>query len=187
MSTVDRRVKKTKKALETALADLMQHKELRNITIQELADKADIHRATFYSHYHDVYDLYEKLEQNVILELNKIITNDPMHSYIQTYYAIIDYLYENQTLSRMLFSDNSGTTQFQKDIYSLIEKKYLDIWKYEAPDTIITDHMRFITTYHVQGLIALIAKWVNHGFSASKEEIISLLKTLDNHIERVMP
>lgn len=187
MNTNDRRVRKTQKALEVALAELMLQKELRYITIQELADKADIHRATFYSHYHDVYDLYEHLEQKVILELGNIITENPTHTYEQAYRSLIDYFYKNQTLSRVLFSCNSGTTQFQKDIYDMIEKNYLSIWQYEAPDTVITEHTRYIATYHIQGFISLISKWVNQNFSLPKDEIVNLLKELDTNIDRVMP
>ena len=186
MNKNDRRVRKTKKALQTALADLMLNKELRNITVQELADKADIHRATFYTHYHDVYDLYEQLEHDVISELDNLIIGNPTHDYENTYRAIIDYLYANHSLSRMLFSNNSGNTRFQKYIYNLIEKKYLEIWTYEEPETDITDNMRYIATYHIQGFTSLIGKWVNNNFSYPKGKMIELLKTLDTNIERVM-
>lgn len=186
MNTNDRRVKKTKKALQLALADLILSKELRNITVQELADKADIHRATFYSHYHDVYDLYEQLENDVISELNNLIIGNSTHNYENTYRAIIDYLYANPALSRLLFSDNNGGSQFQKYVCNLIEKKYLEIWIYEEPNITITDNMRYISTYHIQGFIALIGKWVNSGFLYSKEKMITLLKILDTNIERVM-
>lgn len=187
MNTTDRRVRKTQKALENALAELMLQKELRNITIQELADKADIHRATFYSHYHDVYDLYEHMEQHIIQELSDILIEDPAHSYEQVYLSLIDYFYNHQTLSRVLFSSNAGTTQFQKDIYELVEEKYWDIWKYEIPDVVITEHTRYIATYHIQGFISLISRWVNQNFSLPKEEISTLLNVLDNNIDRVMP
>lgn len=186
MNTNDRRVKKTKKALQLALADLIISKELRNITVQELADKADIHRATFYSHYRDVYDLYEQLENDVISELNNLISENSTHDYENTYRAIIDYLYANPTLSRLLFSDNSGSSQFQKYVYNLIEKKYIEIWIYEEPNIIITDDIRYIIAYHIQGLIALIGKWINNNFSYSKEKMITLLKVLDDNIERVI-
>ena len=52
----DRRTAKTERAIRSALADLLMEKELRSITVQELADKADIHRVTVYKHYMDVYD-----------------------------------------------------------------------------------------------------------------------------------
>jgi ribosome-binding factor A len=43
MNKHDRRVKKTIKALQSALADAMLDKELQKITVQELVNKADIH------------------------------------------------------------------------------------------------------------------------------------------------
>ena len=65
----DRRTLKTKKAIHDALADLLTEKELRKVTVQEIADKADINRATFYKHYLDVYDLYDKTEQDILSEI----------------------------------------------------------------------------------------------------------------------
>ena len=56
----DRRTMKTRRALAEALAELLAAKELHRITVQEIADKADVNRVTFYHHYQDVYDLYEK-------------------------------------------------------------------------------------------------------------------------------
>ena len=47
----DRRTMKTKNAIFTALAELMTEKELRHITVQDISDKADIHRVTFYKHF----------------------------------------------------------------------------------------------------------------------------------------
>ncbi len=35
---------------------------LEEITVQQIADLADVNRSTFYTHYYDKYDLLEKLE-----------------------------------------------------------------------------------------------------------------------------
>ena len=43
----DRRTLKTRKAIFESLAELLTEKELRSITVQELSDKADVHRVTF--------------------------------------------------------------------------------------------------------------------------------------------
>lgn len=77
MNKNDRRVKKTKRAIQNAFAELMLEKRIQDITVQELVDKADIHRATFYSHYHDIYDLYEQIECDMISEFSSIMKNDP--------------------------------------------------------------------------------------------------------------
>lgn len=64
MKKEDRRVKKTEKALAEALSKLLVDKKIQNITIRELTETADLHRSTFYTHYTDIYDLYEKLENS---------------------------------------------------------------------------------------------------------------------------
>lgn len=184
MNKNDRRVKKTKKALQNALAELMAQKELRSITVQELVDKADIHRATFYSHYHDVYDLYEQLEKGVISELDVIITNDPTHRYESVYNALIDYVFDNASLFRMFLS-GKGNTGFQNNIHELIEKKYLNIWLYEEHRTVIVDEMRFLTTYHIQGCLAIISAWAKENFSHSKKEILGLIRKVNENFDKI--
>ena len=59
---LSRKALKTKKLIKNALAQLLQDKELKSITVQEVAEKADISRTTFYNYYYDVYDIYEQLE-----------------------------------------------------------------------------------------------------------------------------
>ena len=46
----NRRTQRTKRAIYTAFAELLSEKELHKITVQELVDRADIGRATFYTH-----------------------------------------------------------------------------------------------------------------------------------------
>ena len=58
----DRRVRRTKKLLTQALTELMQQKQIKDITVTELTEKADMNRGTFYLYYRDVFDMIEKIE-----------------------------------------------------------------------------------------------------------------------------
>ncbi|MCD8088542.1 MAG: TetR family transcriptional regulator C-terminal domain-containing protein [Oscillospiraceae bacterium] len=185
MNTEDRRVRKTEKALQNALSELMLHKDLRHITVQELADAADIHRVTFYSHYHDVYDLYEQIVKRVLAELGEIVKEDPAHLYSNTYEAIINYLYNNQTLFYMLLCNDIDNT-FISRVCNLLEKKYLDIWLFEDNLSVVSDEMRLLTSYHIHGCIALLTMWARNDFSASKQEITQLLRRTDLNFERML-
>ena len=69
----DRRTLKTRKAICDALMGFLTEKELNKVTVQEISDKADINRATFYKHYLDVYDLYDKLEQDILIEWGMLV------------------------------------------------------------------------------------------------------------------
>ena len=63
---MDRREIKTRQAIRNAFLALRAHKPLERITVRELADRAEISKATFYLHYHDIYDLSETLQEDVI-------------------------------------------------------------------------------------------------------------------------
>jgi len=62
--TIDRRIARTRKALNETLAELLLSKDLDHISIRELTEKADVSRSTFYMHYTDIYDLYDHLEND---------------------------------------------------------------------------------------------------------------------------
>lgn len=64
-SGTDRRVRKTKSQLRLALMELLVEKSAKNISVRELAERADINRGTFYIHYRDVGDLLQRLEDEM--------------------------------------------------------------------------------------------------------------------------
>ena len=48
-----------------------EHRPIGKITVREICERADIHRSTFYAHYQDVYDLVEKVEENMSRQLTE--------------------------------------------------------------------------------------------------------------------
>src|SRR6202012_5392571 len=55
--TMDRRVRRTRDLLHRALLDLIAEKGYPHITVQDILDRADVGRSTFYTHYRDKEDL----------------------------------------------------------------------------------------------------------------------------------
>ena len=53
----DRRSLRTRRSLSTALVELMLHKRYDAITVQDIIDRANVGRSTFYAHYLDKDDL----------------------------------------------------------------------------------------------------------------------------------
>ncbi|MDZ4766648.1 MAG: TetR/AcrR family transcriptional regulator [Chloroflexota bacterium] len=66
---LDRRIVRTRHALRDALMGLIVEKGYESITIQDIADRADVNRATFYLHYKDKDDLLYKSMESVYNEL----------------------------------------------------------------------------------------------------------------------
>jgi AcrR family transcriptional regulator len=69
---MDRRIQKTRNAINEAFIGLMAEKNFEQITINEIADRADVHRGTIYLHYVDKHDL---LEQCIEMHLNQLFQN----------------------------------------------------------------------------------------------------------------
>ena len=56
-SRPDRRISRTRRALKEALTDLILEKGFEEVTVQDVIDRADVSRSTFYAHFIDKDDL----------------------------------------------------------------------------------------------------------------------------------
>ena len=56
-NATDRRVRRTRRALQKSLVDLILEKGYDAVTIEEITDRADLGRTTFYLHYKDKEEL----------------------------------------------------------------------------------------------------------------------------------
>lgn len=73
----DRRVRKTKKAIQDVFCEMTKEKKLNQITVKELCARADINKSTFYLHYRDIYDLANSIQSILIQDICTIIDEYP--------------------------------------------------------------------------------------------------------------
>ena len=69
----DRRILRTRKLLGEALIALIQEKDYSEITIQDIADRANVNRVTFYLHFRDKQDLLEQSAGAIFIDLTSKI------------------------------------------------------------------------------------------------------------------
>ncbi len=62
----NRSARRTRTLIEKAFVELLEQKPIRKVTVQELIDRADVCRTTFYSHYQDIPDLVDSIEQELL-------------------------------------------------------------------------------------------------------------------------
>lgn len=72
---MDLRIKKTLQAIKNAFLQLLRVKNLEQITVKELCHVAQISKGTFYLHYHDLFDLRDQLQRDVIGKMLSIFAN----------------------------------------------------------------------------------------------------------------
>jgi AcrR family transcriptional regulator len=69
----DRRIQKTRKTIKKAFIELLNEKNFEEISVNDIANRADINRGTFYLHYQDKFDLFEKYVDELLNELTSKI------------------------------------------------------------------------------------------------------------------
>ena len=105
---MDLRQQRTRRNIVNAFLALRNEKPLEKITIRELTDKASIHKATFYLHYRDIYDLSESLEKEVINDILNGLSDPAMlltdaDRFNEELYCL---LMANERMLSILFSGN---------------------------------------------------------------------------------
>ncbi len=108
---MDLRIERTKRSIINAFIELRAKKPLEKITVKELSELALINKATFYSHYNDIYDLSEQLEKEAVDIVLKniphpdsLITN-PKQGSAELTFALMS----QGKLFDTLFSDNRAS------------------------------------------------------------------------------
>ena len=171
----DRRVRRTKKLLTQALTELMQHKQIKDITVTELTELADMNRGTFYLYYRDVFDMVDKIEIEMFTALDQIITPASNEDASSQAKAILIDLFrlieQNQDVCRVLLSEN-GDMSFLHRLYDFMREKCWSTWA--ALRGVQKDEFDYRYSFVVFGCAGLIRAWVNRGCRESAEEMAGL-------------
>lgn len=73
---IDPRVKRTRSLLEQAFMALIQEKGFQAVSVQDIAERAGVNRATFYAHFTDKYDLLDQsIRKGFMQEIDKRMLN----------------------------------------------------------------------------------------------------------------
>ena len=180
----DRRTLKTRKAIRDALSILLTDRELNKVTVKDITDIADINRVTFYKHYLDVYDLYDRTEQGILIEIGELVLQLVDLPADKFFSAFTDYIDENRTVFKMIFSPNSKATLLAK-FSKCIDGLFRQIESEKLGINLTDSKLMYQTRYRSQGCIAVIMQWVTDGFTEPKEFIVKTLSELDNNTEKI--
>lgn len=189
----DRRVMRTKKMIRNALSELIEQKGYDNISITDIATKADINRGTFYLHYIDKYDLLEKIENEVIQELkdsidktsdiatvsiNFVNSTDSVDEPMPFMIRVFEYIKENSAFMKAILGPK-GDPKFHMKIKELIETSlYADkLIKTFKKENMLIPHEYFIS-YVLYAHLGVIEQWLESGMEKSPEDMALILSKM---------
>ena len=166
---MDLRTERTKRSIANAFLELRKQKPIEKITVKELSELAYINKATFYTHYHDIYDLSDQLENEF---MDSIIHEMPHPESILTDPALA-----TKELAEMLISKNDITTiLFSGSRQNLLsEKIYEALMKYissKYPDHEHSLKRDIVLSIIIQGCFHAYQIFANEG---NRDEVTTIL------------
>lgn len=168
---MDLRTEKTKRSIINAFLELRSHKPLEKISIKELSEKAEINKATFYLHFHDIYDLSERLEKDVVDSCIKSIRHpEEVFRETKTFVSeLSDAFVANERLIKILF-EGSRSSSFVQLLENGINETIQNVY----PDHRQSIEDRMMLTYLIYGGYYTYFKYCDNGIK-SVLDIISKL------------
>ena len=169
----DRRIVRTKRALRQALIELTEEGGFDGFTVNDLCDRADINRGTFYIHYKDVNDLLLHLEDEMAERLSELCRrHDPKDSMTGGYPFLTDlyaFIRENADLCKVLlggYGDRAYTERICRILRDDFIEAYLSLL---CPGD--REKIHYFCAFIVPGNLMLALRWLQDGTRESPEEI----------------
>lgn len=174
----DRRARRTRERLRQALAQLLCEKELAHITVREVTELADVNRSTFYLHYTDLHDLYQKTEDSVVQEITAIIEAYPQKpgapSLMSVVSSVFDYVAQNVRLCTALLRTND--TAFIMRIVDANRPQTEEQWKNLMGDCTLPRD--YFYSYLTGGCVGLMRAWFDNDLQEPPVQIAALADRL---------
>ena len=157
----NQRVVLSKRLIREAFLKLLEKKNIRDISIRELCEKAGINRSTFYVHYGSQYDVLSDIGDCYIQQIAEQMEQIDSHNQEDARYRIeevLRYAEENLSLSRMLLNNNLDES-FTQRLFSLPRINELLEDALSQVEDVHRKNAYFL--FAISGAYRLIQQWIN--------------------------
>ncbi|HVI42251.1 MAG TPA: TetR/AcrR family transcriptional regulator [Anaerovoracaceae bacterium] len=176
---LDKRCRKTRKAIKTSLIKIMSEKDISDITITEIAEEADINRKTFYAHYKDLYDILDEIENDLITKLFHILDSadilKSMYNPYPLFKELTNEINKDFEFYRLLVQSKNYNSLLNK-IQGIFKERFLELTK----DTVKLDRetLSFIIDFISSGITSVYKEWFRSERDISLEQLSKALSML---------
>ena len=180
LDKTDRRVERTRSAIINAFKEMIIEKDFKQITIKELAERADINRKTFYLHYESMeeilFDLSIELSDQIFESLNDRDFFNPDCYDINILVECIDgIINSNYELTRKIISSDSYRF-FSRNIRDLVKDSF--IRKIRGKIKVNEYIMNLVSDYVASGFAKVLKDWFEDPGDLSSHDIAQLISAL---------
>ena len=185
-SAGDRRVRRTRHALRSALVELVLEKGFHALTVEEIIDRADIARATFYTHYRDKEDLLVGVVRDLTEDRERLL---PAMEQAQTQgftglpvLYIFQHAEQEKPVYRVILR-GEGDGRALREFTTIISERVEQVFRERAAHLGVTPRVPFdvIARAWTGELTGVLTWWVENDTGYTAQEVTAHLRDLSVH------
>lgn len=162
----NKRKRASKQKIEKAFMELLQERDIQQITVKDICLLAGLNRTTFYANYLDIYDLIDKIGEKMINDFYELYAYEEHYQYnSNNYLKLFCHIKDNQLFYKTYFKLGLDS-RFKPARYDteLAEKYYNG------------RHIKYHMEFFRAGITALIKMWLNNNCDLTPEQLYEIIK-----------
>ncbi|ACV21781.1 TetR/AcrR family transcriptional regulator [Slackia heliotrinireducens] len=185
----DRRIVKTRAALREALIELTEERGWNGFSINDLCERANINRGTFYNHYRDKDELMMAFQDEVLEQIGNLQTSLADMSLeevamcvgfkkpLPIMVTLFDYLRKEGRFLHAVLGPN-GDAAFGLRLCTYVCNDIVKAMlneQYRTGDDAFVD---YYVTFYASAYFGVIRRWIEQGMVESSEEMAVICQRL---------
>jgi AcrR family transcriptional regulator len=192
----DRRIQRTRHSLRTALLDLIKEKGYDAISIEDITDRANVGRATFYFHYKDKEDLLLEEFSEMANEKVQVLSEIPFSAWLESeedaaastekrpappLLIVFEHIHENSELYYILLKSERSSRIIERirkisteAIVQFVEAKA----KTDPIPFLFKVPIEFFAAFFSGALLSTVDWWLEEGMHHTPKEMTHLFLDL---------
>jgi AcrR family transcriptional regulator len=178
---LDRRVQRTRKLLREALMELILEVGYDAISIQDITDKANLGRATFYLHFKDkddlLLDVIDQMMSDFMDQVPQLSADQWQLEDTKAVEKLFDFAADHYDLYRILIIGSGGITasrQLQRRIAENIESAIETELEETGGDPMVPPH--FLANHFAGDLLAIIYWWLDNDLPYTVSQMAEMFQ-----------
>lgn len=161
-----RRVQMTQTLLKRSLIELLAQKSIRQISIKEICEHANVSRSAFYAHYGSQYELLGAIEQEIMEATRQLASEETCHDELHTrqllekhFQYILDHIQSFQAFSM----GGSEDYDLPKRTMQIILLPYVDRRLMQKKPRVSAEEYEHVCLFSIFGCISVVKNWIRNA------------------------
>lgn len=157
----NRRKRESIEKIEKSFINMIQTKEISQISVTDICKDTGLNRSTFYANFLDIYDLVDKLREKLESDFSEHFKEKEQQNSL----AMFKHIYDNQifykTYFKLGYEEKNAVLTYDTDL----AEKYFE-----------NKNLKYHIEFFRNGLNAIIKLWLAGGCKEPPEEMDAILK-----------